>query len=88
MEALGSFEKCVDKLLTAESIELHGDSYFNLLDVWIDRLPLGSMAPRDKSLIVQSLKEAMAHPAFDILREKDDFQKILHRLIEEGGRKC
>lgn len=88
MEALVSFEKCVDKLLTAESIKLHGDSYFNLLDVWIDRLSLGSMAPRDKSLIVQSLREALDHPAFDILREKDEFQKFLHRLIEEGGRKC
>lgn len=78
LEALGSFEKCTGRILEAEQIVLHGDGYFNLLDVWIDRLPLGSMAPRDKNFIWQSLRQALSHPAFDKLREKDEFQKFVN----------
>ncbi len=86
LAALHCFEKCVDRLLEAEQIELHGDDYFNRLDTWIGRLPLGSMAPRDKSFIRQSLRESMAHPAFGRLKEKEEFQRLVHRLTEGGGK--
>lgn len=82
LAALHRFEKCVDRLLETEQIELHGDDYFNQLDAWIDRLPLGSMAPRDKSFIRQSLRESLAHPAFDSIKEQDKFQKLVHRLTK------
>lgn len=82
LESLGYFERCVDKLLNAERIELHGDDYFNLLDEWIDRLPLGSMAPRDKSFIRQSLREAFVHPAFDSIKEREEFKRLVCRLTE------
>ncbi|MCI8835104.1 MAG: helix-turn-helix transcriptional regulator [Ruminococcus sp.] len=83
--ALRCFERCVEKLLRTEQIALHGDSYFDLLDAWIERLPLGSMAPRDKSFIRQNLREALHHPAFDCIKEKEEFQKMVRRLAEEGG---
>ncbi|MCI9532342.1 MAG: helix-turn-helix transcriptional regulator [Lachnospiraceae bacterium] len=85
LEALGCFGKCVEKLLGKEPIRLHGDSYFHLLDAWIDCLPLGSMAPRDQSFIRQSLQDPLAHPAFDGLREKEGFQRLVRRLVEGGG---
>lgn len=85
LAALRCFEKCVDKLFEPEQSGLHGDGYFNQLDAWIDRLPLGSMAPRDKSFIRQSLREALVYPAFDSLKEKKEFQKLVYRLTEGGG---
>ena len=83
MAALHGFERCVDRLLNAKQIKLHGDEYFNRLDAWIERLPLGSMAPRDKSFIRQSVGEALAHPAFGRLKGQEVFQKIADRLT--GG---
>lgn len=85
LAALRRFEKCVERLLEAEQIELHGDDYFNRLDAWIDRLPLGSMAPRDKSFIRQSLRESLIHPAFDSLKEKEEFQRLVRRLTKGGA---
>lgn len=82
LAALLCFGGCVDRLLEAERIELHGDDYFNRMDAWIDRLPLGNMAPRDKSFIRQSLREAMACPAFDGLKEKEEFRRLVQRLTE------
>ena len=84
LAALHRFEKCVDSLLRTEQIELHGDEYFNQLDAWIDRLPLGSMPPRDKSFIRQSLREALAHPGFEGLKGQDEFQRLVRRLVEGG----
>lgn len=84
LAALHRFEKCVDSLLRTEHIELHGDEYFNQLDEWIDRLPLGSMAPRDKSFIRQNLREALAHPGFESLKEQNEFQRLVRRLMEGG----
>lgn len=80
-EALGmlrSFETCARKLLGAEEVVLHGDGYFDLLDVWIERLTLGRMAPRDKSFIRQNIRESLSHPAFEELKGEEGFQRILH----------
>lgn len=84
LEALRLFETCVNRLLQAERIELHGDDYFDLLDAWIDQQPLGNMAPRDKSFIKKSLGEALAHPAFGRIKDKDEFHYLLRRLTEGG----
>ena len=83
LKALCQFEKCVGKLLMAEQIKLHGDDYFNLLDSWIERLPLGNMTPRDKSFIWQSIQESLAHPAFENIMKRDEFQRLVHRLTEK-----
>ncbi len=82
------FGKCVGKLLKAEQAVLHGDDYFDRLDRWIEGLPLGSMAPRDKSFICQSLCKALQHSAFDSLREKEEFQRLVRRLAEGEGECC
>ncbi|MDE5933740.1 MAG: helix-turn-helix domain-containing protein [Lachnospiraceae bacterium] len=82
LAALRRFEKCVNRLLETEQYKLHGDEYFNQLDAWIDRLPLGSLAPRDRSFIRKSLRVSMAHPAFDNIREKEEFRRIACRITE------
>lgn len=90
LKQLHCFEKCVDKLLNTQGRQLHGDEYFPLIDAWIDRLPLGSMAPRDKRFIIQSLEESFAHPAFLNIKKTDEFQHMERRLkksCEEYARK-
>lgn len=84
IELLSLFEKRIHVLLGAEEIILRGDSYFDLLDAWIDQLPLGSMAPRDKAFIRQNVQEALARPVFDCVREDGAFQSLVRRL-ENGG---
>ena len=61
---------------------LHGDSYFNLLDQWIEQaLPLGSAPPRDETLIRRSIFEAVStDPAFTPLQAEPLFQSILSHL--------
>ena len=82
LKALFLFEKCVDGLLRAEKVVLHGDEYFDRLDAWIEALPLGEMAPRSRKFVVQNLQEAFSHPAFEALKENADFQKILQHFAK------
>lgn len=80
LHMLRGFERCVSSLLSQERITLHGDSYFDRLDVWIDRLPLGDMAPRDKAFARQNALDALKHPAFSSLKETEGFRDICKRL--------
>lgn len=82
--SLRQFEKCIYELWGSEQIVLHGDAYFDLLDVWIEALPLGSMAPRDKGFMLQSVQEIFAHPAFEGFKENKEFQSIVKRVLEGG----
>lgn len=82
LNALGRFADCVERLLNECPVRLHGDDYFDALDVWIGRLPLEGMAPRDQSFILRTLPEALAHPAFERLRDRDAFQRIVRRFSQ------
>ena len=87
LEALKLFEKSCQHLLKAEEITLHGDAYFDLLDAWIEKLPLGRMAPRDRSFLQENLRAALSHPAFGCIRETREFKSIESRLCDrqQGG---
>jgi len=80
LHMLQSFERCVTGLLNQERISLHGDSYFDRLDVLVDQLPLGDMAPRDKSFVTQNALDALNHPVFSCLKETEDFRKLYERI--------
>ncbi|EOS25519.1 hypothetical protein C806_01646 [Lachnospiraceae bacterium 3-1] len=84
LASLRQFEKCIHELWGSEQMALHGDAYFDLLDVWIEALPLGSMAPRDKGFMLQSVQEIFAHPAFEGFKENKEFQSIVKRVLEGG----
>lgn len=79
-DTLWRFQKCVEQLLQADEIKLHGDAYFDLLDAWIAQLPFGSATPRDRSFIRQNLKDSFAHPVFDSIRNQPEFQKLVRIL--------
>ncbi len=80
LDALRLFEKCVDRLLRAEKIVLHGDGYFDRLDAWIEKLPLGDMVPRNRKFIFQNLQEAFGRPEFESIREDPEFQRIIQHF--------
>ena len=85
VSALLCFEKCVDQLLHAKRVCLHGDEYFDLLDERIESLPLGDLAPRDRGFIGQNIREALSHPAFEGLKERREFKRLVRRFADEKG---
>lgn len=88
--AFGDTEKVLDLLEkyaslaagTASPLKLHGDSYFHLLDDWLENaLPLGSDLPRDERIIRKSMTEAVAdNPVFRPLADNPRFRDIVRRL--------
>ena len=84
LEALQHFVKCV-RVLLENPLLLHGDEYFDRLDGWIDRLPLGDQAPRDKAFARQSALDALKNPVFAGIREEAAFKKICRSLSDESG---
>lgn len=80
LEALELFEKSIHSLLKEEEIVLHGDAYFDMLDTWIEKLPLGRMAPRDRGFVRDSLRSALSHPALACVRESGEYQKLEKRI--------
>lgn len=87
LEALLLFEKSCNHLLESEEITFHGDGYFDLLDAWIEKLPLGRMAPRDRSFLRENVRAALSHPAFGGIRQNREFRSVESRLCngEQGG---
>ena len=69
-------------------LSLKGDSYFDLLDSWLEQeLTLGSQPPRDEAAVRRDIFHTLAeHPAFGELGEDPRFQELLHSL-ERDGRK-
>lgn len=95
--ALGNQEKALEILeqyaeLVLSNIyplQLHGDSYFDLLDEWLESdLLMGKALPRDEGVIRRSMTEAVRdNPAFAPLKENVQFQKIVRRLTTDEENK-
>ena len=83
LKMLEDFSRCVLELLKEKRRLLHGDDYFDQLDEWLENLPLGAQAPRDKTFIRQSTVMAFEHPAFACIKDTQQFQKIRNR-IQDG----
>lgn len=80
LHALCLFEKCVNELLRAEKITLHGDEYFDRLDAWIEGLPLGDMALRSRKFIVSNVRDSLCRPIFDAVKEDSEFKRIVRHF--------
>lgn len=88
--ALGYSDRSLDALkrytdLATRDIypmRLHGDTYFDLLDDWLNQtLTLGEYPPRDDALIRNSILQAVSeNPAFLPLAEHPEFQILLRKL--------
>lgn len=80
LEMLHKFVHTVTYLLTGDNINLHGDSYFTVLDSWFAQLDLGVAPPRDKKLIMDNAVESLDHPVFEAMKGTEAFQKIKQNL--------
>lgn len=65
-----------------DQLQLHGDSYFDLLDDWLEQhLALGCDLPRDTSVVRDDIiKTVTEQPLFAPLADDPRFQRIIHRL--------
>ena len=66
-------------------LRLHGDSFFTLLDDWLEEnLPLGSQLPKEEAVIRKNITEALTDTGlFAGLSDDARFQKIIHTLKNE-----
>lgn len=83
LEMLEGFEACGGRLLAGEEMLLKGDGYFDRIEEWIEQLPLGGTAPRDRAFVKQNMLEALGHPAFGPLEGMAAFQQMKRRMT--GG---
>lgn len=82
-QALTMLDSYADLVLSdIYPLKLHGDSYFNLLDDWLeDNLALGSDLPRDESVVRKSMITSVSdNPVFSPLVNNTRFQNIIRRL--------
>lgn len=83
-EAVFSTLECYANLALSgvHSLKLHGDSYFNLLDDWLEEnLALGNDLPRDETAIRKSITDSIAaNPVFAPFAGSTRFQNIIRRL--------
>ena len=63
-------------------LQLHGDSFFDLLDEWLKEVPiLGNYLPREESVIRHSMTQALAeNPAFTALTKERAFKTFFQKL--------
>lgn len=80
LTALTAFAACVCTILDTTQSLLHGDRYFDRLDEWIERLPLGDMAPRDLGFAKQNALQSLSHPVFAAVKDRKEFQEIYARI--------
>jgi len=73
-------------LFVKKGFELHGDTYFNGIDTWFEKMKVYMNAPRDKKTVLESILPALKHPAFaEILEEKELllYKKQIEHLLQE-----
>lgn len=85
----GNYDKALDllqqytEIVTSDiyPLSLHGDSYFDLLEKWLDKLDLGTELPRDEKTIKKSMVDAIvSNPVFSVLSDEPRFLIIVKEL--------
>ena len=62
-------------------LRLHGDSYFDLLEGWLNKLDLGTDLPRDEKTVRKSMVSVVAdNPAFSVLNGEQRYLSLVERL--------
>lgn len=85
LDMLKRYAAAVDYLLTGENLTSHDDAYFNRISGWYEQLDIGSDAPRDKRVVLESAIQALNHPAFAVLEESAEYQSIKDMLADNCG---
>lgn len=74
LERINEYGKAVSYLL--DHLKLHGDSYFDALDSWFERLELGTLPPRNRKLILEHAIETLNHPGFVALSDSTQLKRV------------
>ncbi len=74
---LRAYIEAINKLLSDELV-IHGDSYFTVIDEWIEELSLGIRSVRNKNLVIDSAIQGLMHPAFNDFQKSAVIQKTIH----------
>lgn len=74
--------QCMKNLLKTDQIELHGDAYFDRLEEQFEKYGVNENAPRDRSLVVEDIRNFCDNPAFLILQEEPEFI-LLKKSLQE-----
>ena len=61
---------------------LHGDDYFDKLSECFEELGLGSQLVRDKNVVLDSAIGGLLNPAFEIIKDRPEFERISSLLKE------
>ena len=84
LRLLQQFVDAISDAFAKHNIVLHGDDYFNKIEVWIEQLAIGGSAPRDVRIIFESALQALAHPVFAILETEEAFIKMRETMKRKG----
>ena len=79
------YADCITELMSGKELALHGDSYFNRMEEWFERLDAGPYPPRSRKTVVESLPQTLMHPAFAALQGNPSFERIKERLTGIAG---
>lgn len=80
---LQRFADAIGNLLENEVPMLQGDSYFTMLDSWIQESEFSGNLPRDKKVIWDSAIQALEYPALGLLEKEEAFINIKQELIRK-----
>ena len=75
VKRLQIYAECVASVISTESM-LHADDYFRKLDLWFERIDLGTQLVRDKQVILESAKQTLLNPVFEPLRNEKGFKRV------------
>lgn len=86
-------ENCLEYLKkyveTACQIEfpiiLKGDDYFDMIDNWLEQLDLGPSAPRNDTMIIKSIQEAITTNIFEPVKDNIEYHQLLNQLNQSLG---
>ena len=85
-ERLNQFVNLSVSLLENDGLFLHDDSYFDKIDRIFEQSDLGISAPRNRKLVFDGIVQSLNNPAFSILLQDEEFERLKKYLIEKGKR--
>lgn len=79
VKVLEQYVKCV--LIQKFPLELHGDSYFDMVEAWLSKLALGKEPPRGDEIVRHSILQSVAgNPMFECLKDNSRFKHLVKQL--------
>lgn len=62
---------------------LHGDSYFNKLDHYFNKVEEWTILPRNKQTVLASIRQDLEHPVFEKMKSMEEFKQIKELIQKE-----